>query len=68
MLNAVIARLGAKTFFEMLMINNFIHADCHGGNILVEIRDRTPTFFGEIWDYLKDRFGKFETYLMANMM
>ena len=34
-LNSVIARLGATTFFEMLMKNNFIHADCHGGNILV---------------------------------
>ena len=34
-LNAVIARLGATTFFEMLMKNNFIHADCHGGNIMV---------------------------------
>lgn len=37
-LNAVIARLGATTFFEMLMKNNFIHADCHGGNIIVEIQ------------------------------
>lgn len=34
-LNSVIARIGAKTFFEMLMKNNFIHADCHGGNIIV---------------------------------
>lgn len=37
-LNKVIARLGSTTFFEMLMKNNFIHADCHGGNILIEIR------------------------------
>jgi predicted unusual protein kinase regulating ubiquinone biosynthesis (AarF/ABC1/UbiB family) len=36
-LNAVIARLGASCFFEMLFKNNFIHADCHGGNILVEL-------------------------------
>lgn len=34
-LNKVIARLGSTTFFEMLMKNNFIHADCHGGNIIV---------------------------------
>ena len=34
-LNKVIARLGSTTFFEMLMKNNFIHADCHGGNILI---------------------------------
>ena len=34
-LNKVIARLGSRTFFEMLMKNNFIHADCHSGNIFV---------------------------------
>jgi predicted unusual protein kinase regulating ubiquinone biosynthesis (AarF/ABC1/UbiB family) len=45
-LNAVIARLGASAFFEMLMKNNFIHADCHGGNILVEITKQSTSFFG----------------------
>jgi predicted unusual protein kinase regulating ubiquinone biosynthesis (AarF/ABC1/UbiB family) len=40
-LNNVIARIGAKTFFEMLMKNNFIHADCHGGNIMVSIKERS---------------------------
>lgn len=44
-LNAVIARLGAAAFFEMLMKNNFIHADCHGGNILVEVTKQSATFF-----------------------
>lgn len=52
-LNAVIARLGATTFFEMLMKNNFIHADCHGGNILVQMQEKSLTFFGELWDYIK---------------
>ena len=63
-LNAVIARLGATTFFEMLMVNNFIHADCHGGNILVDIRERTPTFFGEIWDYISEKLNQDESYIM----
>jgi predicted unusual protein kinase regulating ubiquinone biosynthesis (AarF/ABC1/UbiB family) len=40
-LNKVIARIGATTFFEMLMKNNFIHADCHGGNIMVRIKERS---------------------------
>jgi predicted unusual protein kinase regulating ubiquinone biosynthesis (AarF/ABC1/UbiB family) len=44
-LNAVIARLGASAFFEMLMKNNFIHADCHGGNILVEFTQQSTSFF-----------------------
>jgi aarF domain-containing kinase len=41
MLNKVIARIGATTFFEMLMKNNFIHADCHGGNIMVRILEKS---------------------------
>ena len=39
-LNKVIARIGATSFFEMLMKHNFIHADCHGGNIFVNLKDR----------------------------
>ena len=52
-LNEVIARIGAKTFFEMLMKNNFIHADCHGGNILIELTEPKYSFFGEIKEYAK---------------
>jgi aarF domain-containing kinase len=44
-LNKVIARLGSTTFFEMLMKNNFIHADCHGGNILIEIREKSYSWY-----------------------
>lgn len=52
-LRPVIARLGAETFFDMLIKHNFIHADAHGGNIMVEITDKSLTFFGEIHDYFK---------------
>ncbi len=34
-LNKVIAKLGSEVLFEMLMKNNFVHADCHGGNIFI---------------------------------
>ena len=34
-LNKVIAKLGSEVLFEMLMKNNFVHADCHGGNIII---------------------------------
>jgi predicted unusual protein kinase regulating ubiquinone biosynthesis (AarF/ABC1/UbiB family) len=43
-LNKTIARIGAMTFFEMLFKYNFIHADCHGGNIIVKISPRKFTF------------------------
>ncbi len=35
--NRAIAKLGASCFFEMLIKHNFVHADCHGGNIMVEV-------------------------------
>jgi predicted unusual protein kinase regulating ubiquinone biosynthesis (AarF/ABC1/UbiB family) len=44
--------IGATTFFEMLMKNNFIHADCHGGNIMVTIKEKSQGFFVDI----KDKF------------
>lgn len=38
----------------MLMKNNFIHADCHGGNIFIEIKDQSYNFFTEVRDFFKD--------------
>lgn len=43
-LNKQIARIGALTFFEMLFKYNFIHADCHGGNIIVKLQPMKFTF------------------------
>lgn len=54
-LNKVIARIGTMTFFEMLIKNNFIHADCHGGNILVQIKpNQKYNFFTEATDFAKE--------------
>lgn len=67
-LNPLIARLGATTFFEMLMKNNFIHADCHGGNILVEVTKESATFFGEIWEYLRSKAKQLEGRLSEQFL
>lgn len=64
-LNKVIARLGSKTFFEMLMKNNFIHADCHGGNIFIEIREQSFNFLTEIRDSIKELYYSMETKLKS---
>ena len=53
-LNKIIARQGSEAFFEMLMKNNFIHADCHGGNIFIAMEKPKYNFFTEIWGALKD--------------
>jgi len=34
-MNRVLAKMGLTTFLKMLLVDNFLHADCHSGNILV---------------------------------
>jgi predicted unusual protein kinase regulating ubiquinone biosynthesis (AarF/ABC1/UbiB family) len=29
------AVIGVRTIFKMMIFDNFVHADCHAGNILV---------------------------------
>lgn len=47
------------------MKNNFIHADCHGGNILIEIREKSYSWFTEIKDFFKECFFSLETKLKS---
>lgn len=65
MLNKVIARIGATTFFEMLMKNNFIHADCHGGNIMVTIKERSNSAIDNIKDLFKRAYRAIEKRLVT---
>jgi len=30
------ARLGVNAIYKMVIYDNFVHADCHGGNIFVK--------------------------------
>lgn len=32
----------------MFMEDNFIHADCHGGNISIDVKKKSLTFFSGI--------------------
>ncbi len=45
------------------MKNNFIHADCHGGNILIELSEPKTSFIGEILDYANDNYYKLQGFL-----
>ena len=47
-MNKFIARVGANAFFEMLIQHNFVHADCHGGNIMVSITDIPHSLMGHV--------------------
>jgi predicted unusual protein kinase regulating ubiquinone biosynthesis (AarF/ABC1/UbiB family) len=52
-LNQAIAIIGASIFFEMLMKHNFVHAGCHGGNIMVKI-EKNIKWYRPIFDTFKD--------------
>lgn len=60
----MIANLGAKAFFSMLMKYNFVHADCHAGNILVRIKDDS----NEITRRFRSWFNKAKNYLIAQFI
>ena len=56
-MNKFIARVGTNAFFEMLIQHNFVHADCHGGNIMVSIQNipHSPTtYLNYYWRMLKN--------------
>jgi len=49
----------------MLMKNNFIHADCHGGNIFVDIQEQYYNWFTEVVSYVKEVFFSLETKIKS---
>lgn len=68
-MNKFIARVGANAFFEMLIQHNFVHADCHGGNIMVSITDipHSPlTYIKYYWRMLKNNLWNRSIKLMLD--
>ena len=43
------------------MKNNFVHGDCHGGNIIIDIQEQSYNIFTEIKAYLKELYFDLET-------
>lgn len=49
-LNSALAHIGTHTLLKMLLVDNFIHADMHPGNILVRVeRRKNPPGRGLFW-------------------
>lgn len=63
-MNRLIANIGAKAFFSMLMKYNFVHADCHAGNILVTIKEAP----NEITNYFYSIANRIKSYALAQIM
>lgn len=47
------------------MKNNFIHADCHGGNIFVEIKEQSYNTFTEIISFIQEVLFNLETKIKS---
>jgi aarF domain-containing kinase len=49
-----------KTFYKMIIYDNFIHADCHAGNIFIRITPRRLAYDKmsvlEQWRYKLENF------------
>lgn len=63
-MNKVIANIGAKAFFAMLMKYNLVHADCHAGNILVRIKEAPNEFTAQVSEWL----NKWKNYLISQVI
>ena len=62
--NKFIARVGASAFFEMLIQHNFIHADCHGGNIFINFKYHENEFL----KYVKYYWRGMKNWVWNNMV
>ncbi|XP_021861015.1 ABC1 family protein YPL109C, mitochondrial isoform X2 [Spinacia oleracea] len=41
-IKTALAHIGSHALLKMLLVDNFVHADMHPGNILVRVNERTP--------------------------
>ncbi len=62
-IRSYVARVGASAFFEMLFKHNFVHVDCHGGNIMVKINKDYS-----IWTELRDYGRIIRSYLWTKVI
>lgn len=61
-MNKLIAKIGINACYKMMIYDNFVHADCHGGNILIskipesekktEFQKKLNSFSSKIYDVI----------------
>ncbi len=54
-MNWYMAKVGMNVLYRMIFYDNFIHSDCHAGNVLVQVRKGKPveqTYKQKLEDYI----------------
>lgn len=55
LMNPLIAKVGMNVLYRMIFYENFVHSDCHAGNILVQIKDAEivpKSYYDRFEDYI----------------
>ena len=63
-MNPYIAKVGMNVLYRMIFYENFVHSDCHAGNILVQIKNGKPKI--QSWYEKVEGFIAFD--LVPNLM
>ena len=59
-MNPIIAKVGMNVVFRMIFYENFVHSDCHAGNILVQINKGKKV--------QKTAFQRFEDFVVYDLV
>ena len=74
-MNKLIAKIGVNAMFKMIIYDNFVHADCHGGNILIskipesakksDFQKKINNFSSKIYDVISNlQFNVLKSIMM----
>lgn len=70
--NRIIARYGLEAIYKMFLYDNFVHADCHAGNIYVQItpkQKKEQSLYEKTSDYIQKsslKYGQKLTKMFNN--
>lgn len=59
-MNPIIAKVGMNVIFRMIFYENFVHSDCHAGNILVQVNKGKKV--------QKTAFQRFEDFVVFELV
>lgn len=66
--NSELAIIGARTMLRMMLVDSFIHADLHPGNILVRLETPGGRTAGRVVDWMRGIFKRTGTLLGVDLI